>query len=204
LLALLVGHDSAGLAQALQQRLTRDGLARFVLDTMAPMTYEVGAAWERGELQVFEEHLFTEQAKRVLRQAIGNLQARGGHPRILLTTPPDEIHALGLLMAEALFALEGAECIPLGPQMPLGDMVRAVNAHQADIVALSFSQAYPVRQVAPLLQQLRQMLPPTVSLWAGGAGVLRLIPGEGIRLLPDLADAASAIALWRAAQAAGQ
>ena len=204
LLALLVGHDSAGLAQALQQRLTRDGLARFVLDTMAPMTYEVGAAWERGELQVFEEHLFTEQAKRVLRQAIGNLQARGGHPRILLTTPPDEIHALGLLMAEALFALEGAECIPLGPQMPLGDMVRAVNAHQADIVALSFSQAYPVRQVAPMLQQLRQMLPPTVSLWAGGAGVLRLIPGEGIRLLPDLADAASAIALWRAAQAAGQ
>lgn len=200
LLALLRQHDTPGLAQALQQRLTRDGLARFVQDSIAPLSREVGLAWERGELQVFEEHLFTEQAKRVLRQAIGSLHGRDGRPRILLTTPPDELHALGLLMAEALLTLDGAECIPLGTQMPVGDIVRAAAAHRADIVALSFSQAYPGRQIAPLLQQLRQQLPETIALWAGGAGVQRLNSSAGIQLLPDLADAGSALATWRRLQ----
>lgn len=203
LLGLLRQHDTPALAQALQQRLTRDGLARFVQDSIAPLTREVGAAWERGELQVFEEHLFTEQAKRVLRQAIGSLHGRDGRPRILLTTPPDELHALGLLMAEALLTLDGAECIPLGTQMPVGDIVRAAAAHRADIVALSFSQAYPGRQVTPLLQQLRQQLPATTVLWAGGAGVQRLSSSSGIQLLPDLADAGSALAAWRRLQASG-
>lgn len=203
LLGLLRQHDTPALALALQQRLTRDGLARFVQDSIAPLTREVGAAWERGELQVFEEHLFTEQAKRVLRQAIGSLHGRDGRPRILLTTPPDELHALGLLMAEALLTLDGAECIPLGTQMPVGDIVRAAAAHRADIVALSFSQAYPGRQVMQLLQQLRQQLPATIVLWAGGAGVQRLSSSSGIQLLPDLADAGSALAAWRRLQASG-
>ena len=39
----------------------RQGLQRFVLETMTPLNRAVGDAWMRGELQVFEEHLYTEQ-----------------------------------------------------------------------------------------------------------------------------------------------
>jgi hypothetical protein len=76
LLALIKQHDSNGFQQAMQQRLARQGLQRFVQDTVAPLTFRrVGEAWEDGSVEVFEEHLFTELTKRLLRQAIATLPA---------------------------------------------------------------------------------------------------------------------------------
>ena len=164
LLALLKNHDAAQFQQRLQQTLARQGLGRFVMDTVAPLTRQVGQAWEDGRFAVFEEHLFTELTKRVLRQAIASLPPPNAGPRILLTSVPDEPHVLGLLMAEALFALEGAQCIPLGAQMPLLDIAHATAAHRADVVALSFSSAFPTRRVGPVLAQLRELLPAEVAV----------------------------------------
>jgi len=198
LLALVRQHDAAGFRQAMQQRLARQGLQRFVQDTVAPLTRQVGEAWEDGSFQIFEEHLFTELTKRLLRQAVAALPGGTLRPRILLTSLPEEQHVLGLLMAEALFALEGAECIPLGTQMPLLEIARAVEAHQADIVALSFSEAFPQRQIPSLLLQLRQLLPAGTGLWAGGAGIARLSGMEGITLVHSLDTAIETLAGWRA------
>ncbi|PKO86262.1 MAG: MerR family transcriptional regulator [Betaproteobacteria bacterium HGW-Betaproteobacteria-12] len=200
LLALIKQHDGAAYQQAMQQRLARQGLQRFVQDTVAPLTQRVGEAWEDGRFEVFEEHLFTELTKRLLRQAIAALPGGSQGPRILLTSVPEEAHVLGLLMVEALFALEGAECIPLGTQMPLLEIGRAAVAHHADIVALSFSAAFPQRQIPALLQQLRRLLPAPVALWAGGGGILRLARLDGVALLPGLDEALAALADWRSGQ----
>ena len=75
-------------------------------------------AWENGSIEVFEEHLFTELTKRLLRQAIATLPA-SRRPRVLLTSVPDEQHVLGLLMVEAPFAPRRRRMHPLGTQMPL-------------------------------------------------------------------------------------
>ncbi len=201
LLTLIKQHDAAGYQQAMQQRLGRQGLQHFVQDTVAPLTRQVGEYWEDGVFEVFEEHLFTELTKRLLRQAIAALPVGGFRPRILLTSMPDEQHILGLLMVEALFALEGAECIPLGTQMPLLEIGRAANAHRADIVALSFSVAFPSRQIPALLQQVRALLPAEVQLWAGGGGVKRTAGMDGVQLLHTLEEAGQALQEWRAANA---
>lgn len=201
LLALIKQHDGAAFHQALQQRLARQGLQAFVQDTIAPLTQRIGEAWEDGSIEVFEEHLFTELTKRLLRQAIATLPGGSSGPRILLTSVPDEPHVLGLLMVETLLTLEGAECIPLGTQMPLLEIGRAAEAHRADIVALSFSLAFPQRQIPGLLQQLRMVLPASIRLWAGGGGVQRLAPIDGVDLLPNIAAAMSALASWRSASA---
>jgi DNA-binding transcriptional MerR regulator/methylmalonyl-CoA mutase cobalamin-binding subunit len=200
LLVLIKLHDVAGYQQAMQQRLARQGLQGFVQDTVAPLTRQVGEYWERGTFEVFEEHLFTELTKRLLRQAVAALPAGPRAPRILLTSVPDEQHVLGLLMVEALFALEGAECIPLGTQMPLGEISRAAVAHGADIVALSFSVAFPQRQIAALLQQLRAALPEGVALWVGGGGIRRVADTPGVKRLVTLEDATAALADWRAGE----
>ena len=201
LLALIKQHDGAAYQQAMQQRLVRQGLERFVQDTVAPLTRHVGAAWEEGRIEVFEEHLFTELTKRLLRQAIASLPGGRRSPRIVLTSVPDEAHVLGLLMAEALFALEDAECVPLGAQMPLLEIARAAAAHRADIVALSFSLAFPKRQIPALLQQLRAVLPTAVALWAGGGGVKRVPEVAGVELLASLEHSLVALEAWRRNQA---
>ncbi|MBU1365759.1 MAG: MerR family transcriptional regulator [Gammaproteobacteria bacterium] len=197
LLTLIKQHDVAAYQQAMQQRLARQGLQRFVQDTVAPLTQQVGEKWEDGSFEVFEEHLYTELTKRLLRQAIATLPGGPRGPRVLLTSVPEEQHVLGLLMVEALLALEGAECIPLGTQMPLLEIGRAAEAHQADIVALSFSQAFPPRQIPGLLQQLRQVLPENAALWAGGSGVTRIGKTGDAELITTLDDALRALASWR-------
>ena len=105
LLVFIRQHQAAAYLQAMQQRLARQGLRQFVQDTVAPLTVQVGLAWEQGKLQVFEEHLFTELTARVLRQAIAAVPG-GSEPRVLLTTLPKEPHGMGLLMLEAVLSLE--------------------------------------------------------------------------------------------------
>jgi DNA-binding transcriptional MerR regulator/methylmalonyl-CoA mutase cobalamin-binding subunit len=194
---LVKAHDVPALRQALSQAMMRMGLQSFVLDVVVPLNQAVGEAWMNGEFAVFEEHLYTEQMKSLLRQAIGSLPPGGGQPRILLTTVPEEQHVLGLLMAEVLLVLDGATCISLGTQTPLFDIQMAALAHRADIVAVSFSGAFPLRQVLPLLSQLRQLLPAPVELWVGGAGAQRAAAPCGISMLASLQAAVDALAAWR-------
>jgi len=196
LFALIRQHDGAAYLQAMQQRLARQGLRQFVQDTVAPLTVQIGFAWERGRLQVFEEHLFTELTARVLRQAIAAVPG-GSEPRVLLTTLPKEPHEMGLLMVEAVLSLEGAQCISLGTQMPLMEIVDAVAAHQVDIVALSFSAAFPARQTRALLEQLRAALSGTTELWAGGAGVLKVAALDGVMCMASRESAIAAVSRWR-------
>ena len=118
LLALVKTHDVPQLRSALSQAMLRQGLQDFVLHSLGALNHAVGEAWMSGEFEIFEEHLYTEQVQALLRQAIGTLPARSGSPRILLTTLPEEQHGLGLLMAEALLALDGATCVSLGTQTP--------------------------------------------------------------------------------------
>ena len=176
------------------------GLEAFVVRLVAPMTTAVGEAWMQGRFQVFEEHLYTECLTGVLRQAIAGVPppAGGAAPRVLLTTFVQEAHGLGLLMAEALLALEGCQCLSLGPQTPVAEIARAAQAAQADIVALSFSAsiAGPLAQAG--LRELRGLLPAGVALWAGGqAPFLQTRALPGVLALPTLEAVHHQVARWR-------
>ncbi len=197
LLVLIKHHDIAGFVQSMQQLLARRGLGSFVQDIVAPMTTKVGEAWESGLFEVFEEHLFTELTKRLLRQAISAVPVGRQGPRILLTSVPEEPHVLGLLMVEALCTLEDAECIPLGTEMPLSDIAKAALAHRVDVVALSFADSFSTRQIPGILGQLRGQLPIEVAIWVGGGGVRRVQPIAGVSLMTGLDAAVHGIRAWR-------
>lgn len=200
IIAQIRANDVPALRSALNQTMHRQGLQRFVLETVPRLNSAVGEAWMRGEFEVFEEHLYTEQMQSLLRQAISALPPAATPPRVVLTTVPEEQHVLGLLLTECLLTLEGAPCISLGTQTPLADIAAAAAAHQADIVALSFSSAFPTRQVAPLLAQLRPLLPETTALWAGGAGCLRIAAPVDVQIIASLTELISALATWRNAR----
>jgi DNA-binding transcriptional MerR regulator len=198
ILDLIRAHQLPELRQRLNQLLMKQGLQRFVTETVAPVTVAVGDAWVRGEFAVFEEHLYTEQIQSLLRNAISSAQGNSKAPRILLTSFPTEQHNLGLLMVEAMFVVEGATSIPLGTEMPATEIVRASAAHRADIVALSFSAAFPERQAASGLRDLRAVLPRSVEIWAGGSCVRRLRKAiDGVRFLRSLEQVAPMLAEWR-------
>lgn len=199
-LALIRSHDLPQLRAVLTRLLARRGVARFVTEVVAPLNAAVGDAWIRGQMEVFEEHAYTEVVQTVLRQAITGIPpgAHEGRPRVLLTTFPHEPHGLGLLMAEALFALDGCPCVSLGVQTPVWDTVQAAQAYRADIVALSFTGCLNPNQVVDGLAELASKLPRGVQVWAGGAApVLHRRGVPGVLALATLDALGTHLRAWR-------
>lgn len=202
---LCKSHQMEAFRRKLTQAMLVMGLKNFVVDLVAPLTALVGDAWACGQFAVFEEHLFAESVQIVLRSAVFsvpqvNHSSGAPRPRVLLTTLPQERHGLGLLMAEAMFAAEGAHCIPLGVQTPLPDIVEGARAMQVDIVALSFSAQMNPRHVSDSLRELRVRLPEPAEIWAGGSNsALRKRPPSYVHVC-ELADIGAAVADWRQRQ----
>ena len=193
----LTRHDSARLTDILKGQLNRQGLSMFAKDTVASLNTIVGDAWFRGEIRIYEEHLYAETVSDILRESIRTVTNLSGSPRLLLTTAPGELHTIGLLLANAVAALEDACCIRLGAQTPAADIVTAVKDCRIDIVGLSFSAAYPGRDAARFLRDLRTRIDPAVGIWAGGGGVANLRRMEGVSGMTDLDGIGPAIRAWR-------
>lgn len=196
---ILKSHDIERLRHQLGTAREHLGLARFVVEVVAPLNTLVGDAWMRGQLQVFQEHLYTEAMQVMLRESIAHLAPhREGRPRVLLTTFAQELHGLGLLMAEALLSLEGARCASLGTGTPLWDIVLAAQALHADVVALSFSGCMNPNQVVDSLAELRAKLPASIELWAGGAApALHRRPVTGVRPIARIEQLHDELWAWR-------
>ena len=199
-ITMLQSQDHEGIRRELLKTLSQDGLQRFVIDVVAPLTRMVGDAWARGDLAVHEEHLYTETVGSLLRQAIIALpkSSEGNEPAVLLTTFPQEAHGLGLLMVESLLTLQGCRCVSLGTQTPVRDIAQAATAHSADVVALSFSVNMNANHVVDGLMELNLLLPASVEVWAGGsAPALRRRHIERVVILHDLNAITDAVNQWR-------
>jgi methylmalonyl-CoA mutase cobalamin-binding subunit len=199
-LTLLREHDTGAITRLMDDAIGGLGLAGFVTERMPTMNAEVGAAWARGELAVYEEHLYTELVQQALRSHLAREapapDARG--PRVLLATFPQESHALGLLMAQVLLTLEGCACVSLGTRVPLPQIVLASIVFQADVVGLSFTASVSPAQVLRGLEQVRSALPAHAAVWAGGSSpVLARHRIAGVQATPHIRDVAAVVAQWR-------
>ena len=195
-------HKDVVLRDELQYALMRKGITAFVHEVAAPLTTAVGDAWAQGRFEVFEEHLYTEVVTSVLRRNLEAVRHSSPHqtPKVLLTTVPQELHGLGLLMVESLLTLEGCSCISLGTQTPVGDIVQATAAYGADVVALSFTNVHTAATVHSCLRDLRKALPPETDIWVGGScSSLYQKPLDGITALRDLQGLSALVESWRVA-----
>lgn len=176
-----------------KKRLTQTMLT-FVQNTITPLMISIGDAWTRDEIDIHHEHLCTAYIERYLQAEILNFQPKKGLPVILFALPPGEHHLLGLLMAEAVLAENGAVTINIGSDIPLNNLKLAAISCKVDVVALSFSFAHPARDVLPTLLHFRRLLPPQIQIWAGGAGisVIRKKP-KGVKMIYDFKEAVIAL-----------
>lgn len=198
MLKLLRLHRSHELRSHLNRILVKEGLQRFITHTVVPMNDVVGDSWLRGELSIPEEHLYTEQVQNVIRHAIQLQAPSQTPPKILLTTFPNEEHGLGILMVEAMCVAEGAQCTSLGTRLPLPDIASYACTGGFDVVAVSFSAAYPAKDALKDLRQFRQLLVPEIMIWAGGGALPdKKLGDDGVRVLNKIDGVPALVAAWR-------
>ena len=112
-------------------------------------------------------------------------------PRLVVATPPRQVHEFGALMVATSAAGEGWAVTYLGPDLPVADLVSAVRQTGARAVALS---AVYVPEGADLLTALREMragLPERVPLLVGGAATSEIAAeaeAAGARVIASLPE----------------
>lgn len=204
-LDFLRAQDLKALRLLMGRRLKRGGPRLFVTQYLAPLATHVGEAWSAGELRVFEEHLFAEEASRALRGVIERARPETGpgqaaRPTVAMATLSGEAHTLGLMMAEVILTLEGCACASLGAETPVEEFAAAVLARQVDIAAVSYADSASEAHIRTQLTRLRRLLPDAVEIWAGGATeALDRARVRGVRIIHDMSQATEAVAQWRAA-----
>ena len=166
--------DAARIERLFVVQYEQQGMKSFILDTVAPLLVRVGELWAGARLQVFQEHFLSEQLIRFLNTEIAKMPKRPGTPRVVLATLPGEQHTIGLLMVAAVLSADGIASINLGGEVPMDQIGWAVQQFKADTLGITFSGAYPYRNIRPHLFELRELIPDAVAIWAGGEGVRRL------------------------------
>jgi DNA-binding transcriptional MerR regulator len=183
-----LGHlEGAEAQRKLSLQLSALGPARFAREVALPLLREIGDRWAHGQMGIAPEHL----ASGVLRSLVGSaLQPTATSllgPRIVFATPTGERHELGLLMAAVTALGAGANPLYLGAELPVEDLLGAVEGSGAAALALSLV-SIPAAQAARAVSALRGGLADGVHLWLGGAGASRDELPDGVERIESLED----------------
>jgi methanogenic corrinoid protein MtbC1 len=147
------------------------GVPTFLEQVAAPSIKEIGHGWREGSITVGQEHLATAVFRRVLGWIIDTFQVDQPAARLLVATPPRQVHELGALLAAAAAATEGWDVIYLGADLPASEIVTAARQVGASGVALSIVLPTDDPALLESLTEIRQGLGPDVHLFLGGAAV---------------------------------
>ena len=194
LLEALESLDGAETQRLLALQLSVLGPARFAREIALPLVQEIGARWADGRMGIAREHLATSVLRSLFGVALQPTVVSLLGPRIVFATPSGERHELGLLMA-ALTALgSGANPLYLGVELPVEDLLEAVEATGAAVLALGIV-TLPSAQATRTVGALRRALLPEVRLWLGGAGAGELALPDGVDYVDTLEGLEQRVAL---------
>jgi DNA-binding transcriptional MerR regulator/methylmalonyl-CoA mutase cobalamin-binding subunit len=189
--------DAADLRAVLERAAVTQGIPAFLEEVVAPVVDRIGHGWADGSLTVAQEHMATAVIRGVLGWLLGVFETHGSARqavvarRLVLATPPGQIHEIGALLAAVTAAAEGWTVTYLGPDLPPGDLVGAARRTVADAVGLSL--VYDAGE-APLLAALREAraaLPDRIPLIVGGAAASPLrgrAEAMGLMVVSSLAE----------------
>jgi DNA-binding transcriptional MerR regulator/methylmalonyl-CoA mutase cobalamin-binding subunit len=189
--------DAAALQAVLERAAVTQGIAVFVDDVVAPVIAEIGHGWMDGSVTVAQEHMATAVIRRVLGWLLSVFELHGSARqtvvarRLLVATPPGQVHELGALLAAVTAAAEGWTVTYLGPDLPTDELLTAARQTAADAVALSLVYAGGDGSPLASLREVRAGLPRSVPLMVGGAAIRPLreeVAGDGVRVIDSLAE----------------
>ncbi len=103
---------------------------------IAPALARLGQLWAAGELAIYQEHAATQTVVASVLAATHNMPATG-HDVAVCAALSGDPYLLGPLMTGLVLRSEGFEPLQLGTDTPAAQILKAAQAHDAKLVALS-------------------------------------------------------------------
>lgn len=117
---------------------------------------EIGRMWQVGEVNIAEEHM----GSRIVEEVLVLLRARMPQGRsnglsVITASVTGNLHDIGARIVADHFEMAGWSSLFLGADMPAVDLVRAIRAFDAKLVALSVGLGLNVRATADMIETIR-------------------------------------------------
>lgn len=169
-------HDRAGaVAAALAALEDGSASAADLYRVLSEILVDIGAAWQQGSAEVWQEHFVTGIVRNIVEACVLKVEEAAPEDRtatVVLAAPSDEYHDLGLRMLTDRFILAGWDAHFLGANVPVDELISAVDELQADAVALSASTHFH-RVVLKAYVTTLTGARPDLRVWVGGPAFAR-------------------------------
>jgi methanogenic corrinoid protein MtbC1 len=141
--------------------------------------YEIGRLWQMNQISVAQEHYCTAATQLIMSQLYPRLfgSDRIGR-RMVATCVGDELHELGVRMVADFFEMEGWDTYYVGANAPASSILEIIAEQKADLLGISATMTFHVRNVAALIARVRKAHPP--------GDVTILVGGYPFNVAPDL------------------
>jgi DNA-binding transcriptional MerR regulator len=191
LLSAVRSYDEAALHAVLDEALAAFALETVLRELILPALREVGAQWERGDLEIGQEH-FASNLVRERLLGLGRFWGRGGGPLAILACPPGERHDIGLIAFGLLLRSHGWRILFLGADTPLSTLGQAVATTAPRLVVVASMDSSLLESEAGELRRLGRSAPLVLSGAGASEELCKRLRVE--RLDGDLVAAADAVA----------
>ena len=191
LLTAVSVYDEAAVHSALDEALAGFGLETVLGELILPALREIGERWERGELEIAQEH-FASNLVRERLLGLARLWGRGGGPLAILACAPGERHDIGLIAFGLLLRSHGWRILFLGADTPVETLQRTVGTSPARLVVVASVDAARLEAERAGLRRLARTAPLVLS---GPGASEKLCAQLGVeRLDGDLVAAVAEVA----------
>jgi DNA-binding transcriptional MerR regulator len=142
------------------------------LRILIPLFREVGNRVEKGELNIVQEHTISALTSFYLGQMIGTHYQKVFHrdDLVLIGTPEDKLHEVGILAAALLCVHYGVRFIFMGTGLPHESISETANALKARAILLGATRLKlsEVKDFTQYLNDLQSGLTGRTEIWVGG------------------------------------
>ena len=155
-------YDEATVHAILDEALAGFSLETVLRELVLPVLQEIGAEWERGTLEIGQEH-FASNLVRERLLSLARLWGRGSGPLAILACAPGERHDIGLIAFGLVLRSHGWRILFLGADTPLATLSRAVSTTSPQLVVVASMDSALLEAQSTELRRLGRSAPLVLS-----------------------------------------
>ena len=166
--AAVLAFDPKALESHFENAIVELGSEVFIEHLLTPLLTKIGERWKTGELRPVHEHMTSSVIRSLAYILRNNKPCAANAPRMVVSTPIDQFHELGALLAAIMAELSDWQVTYLGTNLPAEEIAAAIKYTNACAVTLSISFASNDHVVAKELRKLKKLIDPNVAIIVGG------------------------------------
>ena len=160
----------------------QSSVTNFYDNILRPAMYEIGELWDKGKLDVGDEHIASNTAMRLIESIGTKPKSKSKGKTILICTPDGEYHAIPCFMIETYLSLNGYSVINLSPSAPSSSIIAKIKETNPDLILISITLKEHLRSCERLVKNLKKFKIPII---VGGQALENENRFDNVRSLDD-------------------